>query len=160
MPHVHINIGSNQGDRAAQIERAVAALSRRLDPAGRALITLAPVEESEPWGFCSDHPFLNLGLMADLPGDPDPRELLDILRSVEREIADAPHRHADGSYADRPIDIDLIAIDDKVVNTPDLTLPHPRMHLRPFVLRPLAVLDPGWRHPLTGLTAGDMLARL
>ncbi len=142
MPHIHINIGSNIGDRAALIERAVAALCRRLDPDGRATVTLAPVEETEPWGFESEHPFLNLGMMVDTPDAVDPETVLDVLQQVEREVADAPHRHPDGSYADRPIDIDLIAIDDLVVNTPRLQLPHPRLHLRDFVLRPLFTLDP------------------
>lgn len=156
MPHIHINIGSNQGDRAALIERAVAALCRRLDPDGRATVSLAPIEESEPWGFESTNRFLNLGLMIDAPGEVSPEAVLCTLQQVEREIADVPHRHADGSYADRPIDIDLIAVDDMVVDTPALQLPHPRMHLRDFVLRPISTLDPHWRHPLTGLTAAEM----
>lgn len=160
MSHIHINIGSNQGDRAAHIECAVAALCRRLDPSGRALVTLAPLEESEPWGFESDHPFLNLGLMIDMPDAPDPHSLLQMLQETEKEIAVAPHRHADGSYVDRPIDIDLIAVDDLTADTDVLQLPHPCMHLRPFVLRPLAALDPAWRHPLTGKTAAEMLSWL
>ena len=68
------------------------------------------------------------------------------------------------SYADRLIDIDLIyydneVIDDQQTDTP-LILPHPRMHLRGFVLEPIAELDPQWRHPLTGQTAGEMLDSL
>lgn len=160
MPHIHINIGSNQGDRAAQIERAVAALCRRLDPSGSASVTVAPIEETEPWGYESACPFLNLGLMVDMPGDVDPFYLLRMLQETEKEIADVPHRHTDGSYADRPIDIDLIAVGDMTAETAELQLPHPRMHLRPFVLRPLALLDPAWRHPVTGQTASEMLSLL
>ncbi|MDE5568610.1 MAG: 2-amino-4-hydroxy-6-hydroxymethyldihydropteridine diphosphokinase [Muribaculaceae bacterium] len=160
MAKIHINIGSNTGDRAAQIERAVAALCERLDPSCRAEIRLAPIEESEPWGFESANKFLNLGLMVDMPGDVEPFAVLDVLQTVENDISDAPHRNADGSYADRPIDIDLIAIDDRVIDTPHLQLPHPRMHLRDFILRPVAALDPSWRHPLTGMTTGQMLSEL
>lgn len=160
MAKIHINIGSNTGDRAAQIERAVAALCERIDPEQRAEIRLAPIEESEPWGFESDNRFLNLGLMVDMSGDADPIAVLDALQAVEREISDTPHRNADGGYADRPIDLDLIAIDDRVIDTPRLQLPHPRMHLRDFVLRPIAFLDPGWLHPQTGLTAAQMLSSL
>ena len=157
MSRIHINIGSNTGDRAALIERAVAAIAARLDPDGKAEIRLAPVVESEPWGFESENKFLNLGLMVDMPGDVDPHEVLRCRQAVEREIADRPHRNADGSYADRPIDIDLIALDDIVVDTPDLLLPHPRMHLRQFVLEPISILDPEWRHPVYGKTATELL---
>lgn len=160
MSVIHINIGSNTGDRAALIERAVAALSERIDPAGRAQISLAPIEESEAWGFESDNRFLNLGVMIESPDDFDPLALLDLLQSVEKDIADVPHRNPDGSYADRPIDIDLIAVDDKVVDEARLKLPHPRMHLRPFVLEPIKFLDPDWRHPIIGLTADEMLKRV
>ncbi|MDE6368085.1 MAG: 2-amino-4-hydroxy-6-hydroxymethyldihydropteridine diphosphokinase [Muribaculaceae bacterium] len=160
MSRIHLNIGSNIGDRAALIERAVAALCERLDPGGTAEIRLAPIIESEPWGFESDNRFLNLGVMIDTPDDVNPHEILNCLQAVEREIADWPHRDADGCYVDRPIDIDLIAIDDKTVDTPVLQLPHPRMHLRDFVLRPIAELDPHWRHPLLGKTAEEMLEEL
>lgn len=160
MSVIHINIGSNTGDRAAQIERAVAALSERIDPDGNAHIRLAPIEESEPWGFKSGNRFLNLGVMIESPAEVDPLTLLDALQTVEREIADSPHRNPDGSYADRPIDIDLIAVDDKVIDTPRLKLPHPRMHLRQFVLEPIKYLDPGWRHPLNGLTVEEMLKKV
>lgn len=160
MSRIHLNIGSNIGDRAALIERAVAALCERLDPDGNADIRLAPIIESEPWGFESDNRFLNLGLMIDTPADVNPHEILNCLQDVEREIADSPHRHADGSYADRPIDIDLIAIDDKTVDTPALQLPHPRMHQRDFVLKPMADLDPHWRHPILGKTAEELLEEL
>lgn len=158
MSRIHVNIGSNTGERAALIERAVAALAVRLDPDGNAEIRLAPLIESEAWGFSSDNRFLNLGLMVDVPGDTDPETILLSLQATEQEISDAPHRQADGSYADRAVDIDLIAVDDKVVDTPELQLPHPRMHLRRFVLEPMAALDPSWRHPIFGLTAPEMLS--
>lgn len=156
MPKIHVNIGSNTGDRAAQIERAVAAVCSRLDPESRAEIRVAPIVESEPWGYESDRPYLNLGMMVDTPDEADPQRVLEELQSAELEVADAPHRNADGSYADRPIDIDLIAIDDMTIESDRLTLPHPRMHLRDFVLRPVALLDPYWRHPLLGKTASEL----
>ncbi len=160
MPHIHINIGSNKGDRAALIERAVAALCRRIDPQGRARVTLSPIEESEPWGFESDNSFLNLGLMIDIADSVYPHRLLSDLQAVEMEIDASPHRHSDGSYADRSIDIDLIAVGDMVVDDGCLQLPHPRMHLRDFVLRPISILDPAWRHPLVRLTASELLREL
>lgn len=197
MSRIHINIGSNLGDRAAHIERAVAAVSRRLDPEGQAVITVAPLVESPPWGYSSPLPYLNAGLMVDTPlritSAGGARRILAALLEVERGLCAAPHRNADGTYADRAIDIDLIAIDTLTVNdtisavtdasaahsdSPDacgthsavtdasaascvaLTLPHPRMHLRRFVLGPMHHLDPSWRHPLLGLTPSGLLATL
>ncbi len=163
MPRIHINIGSNKGDRAALIERAVALIAARLDPRGRADVFLAPIVESEPWGYDSPHPYLNLGLMIDMPDDvmqTTPEGLLDELLKIEHEISAAPHRDASGGYCDRPVDIDLIAVEDAVVDSPRLKLPHPRMALRAFVLEPVARLDPTWRHPLTGKTAAEMLAEI
>lgn len=157
MARIHINIGSNTGDRAALIERAVAALAGRLDSMNKAEIRLSPIIETDPWGFRSPNKFFNLGVMIDTCEPADPEVLLDTLQAVEHDISDAPHRKADGSYSDRPIDIDLIAVDDMIVDTPSLTLPHPRMHERRFVLEPLAELDPVWRHPLIGKTAREML---
>ncbi len=162
MAKIHINIGSNIGDRASLIESAVAAVAERIDPDGRALIRLSPVIESEPWGYDSDRMFYNLGLMIETPAGEsvDAKKLLDDLLDVEAQIASAPHRTPDGAYADRPIDIDLIAVDDMIIDIPHLQLPHPRMHLRAFVLQPVATLDPQWRHPETGLTAAEMMAQL
>lgn len=154
MATAYINIGSNLGDRAALIERAVAALEAALGVVARR----APVVESPPWGFDSPNRFLNLGIAVEtsLP----PLELLDLVRAVERDIDASPHRTPDGLYADRTIDIDLIAVDDVVMESERLTLPHPRMHQRRFVLEPMARLAPVWRHPLSGLTAAEMLALL
>ena len=157
MSRIHVNIGSNIGDRAALIERAVAALCERLDPEGSAEIRLAPIVESEPWGFESDNRFLNLGLMVKTREDVDPRKILAILQETEREIDSHSHRDANGRYIDRAIDIDLIAVDDKIVDSPTLQLPHPLMDKRDFVLRPIASLDPAWCHPLTGKTAQEMI---
>lgn len=146
--HIHINIGSNIGDRAAQIERAVALIASHLDPDGKAEIRLAPIAESRPSGFDSENDFLNLGLMIDTPKHVGPLEVLHKLQTIERLISQKSHRNADGSYCDREIDIDLIAMDNLVVDTPELVLPHPRMKERPFVLTPLKYLDPNWKHPL------------
>ena len=157
MAKIHINIGSNIGDRAALIERAVATLSERLDTKAKAEIWLAPIIESKAWGFDSPHRFLNLGIMIVTDCHIDPETMLYQLLAIEHEISKMPHRQADGSYVDRLIDIDLIAIDDLVVDNVQLQLPHPRMHIRRFVLEPIAALDPEWRHPIYGLTAHEML---
>lgn len=152
----HINIGSNLGDSHALIEQAAAGIAL-LASEGSAMRCSGFIE-SEPWGFNSPHRFLNLGveITTDLP----PHELLHRLQAIERAISSTPHRYADGSYTDRIIDIDLICMEQTVTDTPTLTLPHPRMHLRRFVLEPLMELSPQWIHPLLHKTPAQMLADL
>lgn len=160
--NIHINIGSNSGCRHALIERAAAAVAS----AAGGPVSRSAVIETEPWGFDSPNAFLNLGLMVEreLPPATDMRAfaltLLRRLRAIERGIDPSPHRDASGGYIDRAIDIDLIAVGDLVMETPELTLPHPRMHERDFVLRPMAELDPLWRHPLLGITSSELLSKL
>lgn len=148
----HINIGSNLGDRRKIIAKAVAMIEERLGVKARR----APVVETPAWGFESANKFLNLGIAIDT--DVEPVTLLRILGEIEREIDPSPHRDASGGYIDRAIDIDLIAVGDTVVESAELTLPHPRMQERRFVLLPMAALEPSWRHPLSGKTAAELLA--
>lgn len=149
MTSVYLNIGSNKGDRRANIERAVALIS--LDNVlGQALIRRSPWVESTAWGYASDADYINQGVALDFEGDTlpcPPLEILDRTQAIERTIApDSPHRNADGSYCDRIVDIDIIAADGVEMDTPRLTLPHPRAEARAFVMQPMAFLAPGW-HP-------------
>ncbi|MDE7442546.1 MAG: 2-amino-4-hydroxy-6-hydroxymethyldihydropteridine diphosphokinase [Muribaculaceae bacterium] len=150
----YINIGSNMGDRRANIGRAVALISESVgEPSG-----VSRVVESEPWGYESTNRFLNIGIVVDT--DLAPEELLDRLQAVERAISPESHRDANGAYIDRLIDVDLIVYGGAVVDTPRLKVPHPHMAQRRFVLEPLAELLPDWHHPCTGLTVADMMASL
>lgn len=152
----YVNIGSNRGDRRALLARATALVAA----ISEGDVRVSDVVESEPWGYASAYPFLNVGVA--ISTSREPIELLEALLEAERSISAASHRTADGGYADRLIDIDLIAVTcadgtDVVCATPELTLPHPRMHLRRFVLEPMAQLSSEWRHPLFGLTARQMM---
>ena len=150
----HINIGSNQGSRTDNIDRAVALLSAL----GSVVAVSSPVR-SMPWGYQSDSEFVNLGV--NLESELDPHALLCGLKSIERQIAPGgEHRDADGRYADREIDLDLIAAGSRTVDLPDLKVPHPLMSRRAFVLEPMMSLMPDWRHPQTGLSCEEMLAAL
>lgn len=152
----HINIGSNLGDSHALIEQAAAGIA--LLASGGTTMRRSGFIESEPWGFESPHRFINLGV--EIAADLSPEELLDRLQAIERIISAKSHRNAEGGYADRLIDIDLICVEQTVTDTPTLTLPHPRMHLRRFVLEPLMELSPQWIHPLLHKTPAQMLADL
>ena len=149
----HLNIGSNIGDSRAIIARAIALIERDIARAGTLRASQAVV--SEPWGFRSDNRFINAG--AEMLTDLSPQLLMERIKSIETELGATPHRNPDGSYRDRNIDIDIIHLGDMVIDTPTLTVPHPRMHEREFVLRPLAELSPQWRHPLLQLTALQLL---
>ncbi|MBD5241684.1 MAG: 2-amino-4-hydroxy-6-hydroxymethyldihydropteridine diphosphokinase [Barnesiella sp.] len=152
MHTAYINIGSNLGDRHGNIAAAVAAVKERINPQVR----LSEPVESPPWGYRSANSFINIG--AAFETQLTPLELIEILLDIQNSISDLPHRTLSGGYADRIIDIDLIAVDQLVISTPELTLPHPRMHLRHFVLIPLQELAPQWVHPVLGLTPAEMLA--
>lgn len=154
MAEAYINIGSNTGDRPGYISKAVDLIKESF----RTGIKVSSPIVTEPWGFESDSLFINIGVTVTT--ELAPEHLLDLLQSIEQSIDTSPHRNPDGSYRDRRIDIDLIAVDTEIVDTPRLRLPHPRMEEREFVLRPMAELMPDWRHPLTGLTPLEMLARL
>ncbi len=159
---LHLNIGSNSGDSRVLTGRAVAAVVNAFGPCGAA-VTVAPPYYSEPWGFVSSSMFVNIGLMIDFPFLPSEEAVDGIylrLSAIERSISSMPHRNPDGSYRDRELDIDIIAVDERVISTPHVTAPHPRMHLRPFVLHPMHTLDPSWRHPLLHMTPSELLAAL
>lgn len=148
-----INIGSNLGDRRHNLSRAMAAVMRRYGE-----LEMSHVVETEPWGYESPNKFLNVAIM--FRSDDAPLDVLAELQQIERTISDSPHRTPEGGYADRLLDIDMIAADDLTLDTPELTLPHPRLAERDFFLVPLEEIAPAWRHPSTGLTASEMIAAL
>lgn len=150
---VIINIGSNLGNRRLNLSRAMSAVGREFGA-----FELSHTVESAPWGFESPNRFLNVGMAFHT--DLTPQEVLSRLQAIEHRLSPANHRNADGTYADRYVDIDIMAIDTLTVDTPELKLPHPHLAERRFFLEPLAELAPGWRHPATGLTPGEMLAAL
>lgn len=154
MPTAYINIGSNMGDRQAVISRAVV----HIEFLCKAKARVSKIIETPAWGFKSESSFLNQGIAIDT--DIPPIELLRHLQEIERLISPTPHRNEAGEYIDRVIDIDLIAVDDIIIDTPELQLPHPRMHLRDFVLIPFIELNPDWLHPTLNTTPIELLAQL
>lgn len=149
----YLNIGSNTGDRRDNLYRAVVALA-----AGAGGCAVSAIVESEPWGFESEHRFLNLGVSLD--SDLSPQAMLERIHEIERRLGSGAHRDSRGGYIDRLVDIDIVAVDDQVIDTPVLQVPHAHLAERDFFLRPMMQLAPDWRHPVTGLTAGEMLSRL
>ena len=129
MTRAYVGLGANLGDREATIRRAAALLG-----AAR----LSPILETEPWGHADQPKFLNA--VAEVETDLGPRQLLDRLLEIERQLG----RVREGPrYGPRAIDLDLLLYGDEVVEEPGLTVSHPRLAERLFVLEPLAALDAG-----------------
>ena len=153
MLHVCVGIGSNLGDREANLRFAV---DKIRESEGK--VRVSSLFESEAWGYHSDNPFYNI--VAEFDTDKDAYALLDFLQTVEKEGGSGSHRDKEGGYVDRVLDIDIIFIGGEVMESGRLIVPHPKMAEREFVLVPLAELSPGWVHPLSGLTVVEMLRLL
>lgn len=144
---VYIALGTNLGDRLANLRAAVAALS----PDVR-VVAESPVYETPPWGYADQPAFLNMAVEAET--DLGPGALLDFLKRLETELG----RVESFRYGPRQIDLDILFYDDLVLDTPPLIIPHPRLHERAFVLVPLADLAPALVHPILQKSIVELLA--
>ncbi len=148
MPLAYIGLGSNLGDRRANVWQALTSLDR--DPAIR-VAGVSTLRETDPVGYADQPRFLNGA--AVLETQLEPRALLDRLLAVERALG----RERTGlRFGARTIDLDLLLYGDRTVDEPGLTVPHPRLAERPFVLEPLAELDRELTLP-DGRRVGDLL---
>ena len=146
----YVGLGSNLGDRAANL----AAARRRLNESGR-IVAASSIYVTEPWGVDpGQRKYLNqvVSLITPLP----PADLLEKLLGIERDLGRV--RAAPGDP--RLIDLDLLLYGDEVADGPGLTLPHPRMCQRAFVLAPLAEIAPELAHPVNGLSIGALNSRV
>ena len=146
---VYLGLGSNMGDR----EGALAGARRALVLAGARLLRSSSIYGTDPVGLEGHGEFLNqvVGCVTDL----SPEALLNLCLRVERSLG----RVRGPDKGSRVIDVDLLLYGDAIRRGSGVDVPHPRMHLRRFVLIPLVEIDPGARHPLLGLTASELLAR-
>lgn len=156
MHEVYLSLGSNLGDREQQLKQAIRFIDERIGE----VVRQSSFIETEPWGFQSDHRFLNAAICCLT--DKTPREVLQLTQQIERDLGKTkahatrrvpqssalspqpssitPHPSAlspQPSYFNRPIDIDILLYDDWKVSEPDLKIPHPLMHQRDFVMIPL-----------------------
>jgi len=148
----YVGVGANLGDREETILAAIDLLA--VQP-GVDVVGVSALRETEPWGPVEQPPYLN-GAVA-LETDLDPRDLLDVLLDVERRFG--RDRAMEVRWGPRTLDLDLLLHGDLVRDEPGLTLPHPRLHERRFVLEPLADLDPALVVPGRG-TVAELLASL
>ena len=128
-------MGSNLGNRRQLLQAAIALLGERVGTVDR----ISSFIETAPWGFESEHQFLNA--CVSVITKMTPREVLEATKQIERELG-RTQKSTGGQYADRPIDIDILLFDDTQVNEPDLVIPHPHMEERDFVMIPLQEIRP------------------
>ena len=150
MSLLYVSLGANIGDREGTLRRAVSEMERRIGPC----VALSRMYETAPVGFDSPHAFLNAAAAFRVtacaqPNEADALRVLAITQEIERELG-RRQKSVGGRYADRPIDIDLLLWDDLQMSLPELTLPHPHLHERHFVLDPLAEIAPDLLHPTLG----------
>jgi 2-amino-4-hydroxy-6-hydroxymethyldihydropteridine diphosphokinase len=150
MPIVYLSLGSNVGNREANLRAAIDALP----PAGLRVKQLSSIYETEPVDYLDQAWFFNCVVETETELPPD--SLLQALRAIESQLG-SQKQFAKGP---RKIDLDILLYGSETINTPSLKVPHPRLHLRRFVLTPLAEIAPNLRHPAWPGDAADLLERV
>ena len=153
-----VALGANLGDREATLARAVELIGSEIGPVEARsawLATEALIHPDDP--ATAYPPYLNGVLLARTALEPE--EVLRRLHAIEARLGRDRSRET-ARWRPRTVDLDLVALDDVMLDTPELHLPHPEMHKRRFVLAPMAEVWPDWRHPRLGTTTAELLGRL
>lgn len=141
-----LSIGSNLGEREENLQRVFFLLSLSL-----AKVTKSHIYETEPWR-APNHPwYLNACVRGET--EVSPEEVLDLCKKIERELG----RDFSTPLSPRPIDVDILFYDDRIVESKTLVIPHSRLHLRCFVLQPLSEIAPSFVHPIFKKTVRRLL---
>lgn len=143
MAIVYLGLGTNLGDKSANLHAAVHLISGKIGK----VISLSSFYATVPWGFESENSFLNAAICVET--SLSPLEVLHRTQEIERTLG-RTHKSTGGIYHDRIIDIDLLLYNKEIIQTPELTLPHPLMLQRDFVMNPLVEIAPDVVHPVFG----------
>lgn len=142
-------IGSNLGDRQKNLKTARYLIEERIDK----IVEESPIIESSPWGYTSENWFLNQILI--IQTDKEPKYILRKTQNIEKLLGKKTDENA--VYSDRTIDIDILFYDNLIIDDKSLTIPHPKLQYRKFVLEPLNKLEPNFIHPILNETVNELL---
>ena len=145
---IYLSLGSNLGDRAANLERAIGSLPG----IGVSVLRRSSIYETEPVDFLAQPWFLNCVVEGET--SLAPRQLLEALQEIERKLGSRKR----APRGPRIIDLDILFYDAKVIHEPGIEIPHPRLAERRFVLVPLVELAPAFSHPALHKTAAELLS--
>jgi 2-amino-4-hydroxy-6-hydroxymethyldihydropteridine diphosphokinase len=143
-----IGIGSNLGDRRNNLESAIS----RIGEETGIIKGISSLYETEPWGFETENYFLNMVVKVNTPLEP--KELLESLLVIEKDMGRIRNNK---DYSSRIIDLDILFYEDFIIAEGGLTIPHPHIHNRRFVLVPMAEIAPGFVHPVLNKTIISLL---
>jgi 2-amino-4-hydroxy-6-hydroxymethyldihydropteridine diphosphokinase len=147
MAIAYIGIGSNLGNRRENCLLAIELLREK----GIIVLKQSSLYETEPWGMKDQPRFINMAIQIETSLEPS--ELLTVLKDIEKKIG----RGKSSKWGPRTIDLDILLFDDIILNEDNLTIPHPLMHERDFVLRPLSEIAPDIHHPLLKLSIRELM---
>jgi 2-amino-4-hydroxy-6-hydroxymethyldihydropteridine diphosphokinase len=158
MARVFLSLGSNLGDRRRHLEAALALLRAELRVR---VVTCSQVYETTPWPeLGSPREAWHLNCAVEIETDLPPRRLLRVTQAIESQSGRAPSEGAPGPAGQRSLDIDILLYADEVIAEDRLQIPHPFLHLRRFVLVPLADIAPQVEHPTLYQSISELLGEL
>lgn len=153
MSKVYLGLGTNLGNKRENLLNAVRMIKERIGE----VTSLSSFYETAPWGFLSENSFLNAAACVETTLSP--LDVLHLSQAIEREMG-RKKKSVQGIYSDRLIDIDLLLYDNLVLDLPELTLPHPLMTERAFVMAPLAEIAGETVHPIFKKTISELLQNI